>query len=173
MDKSSMSAGSIVGLCILVLVLYFGMQAIGNNSKLQTGVHYLQTGQTSFNYRQLARQDAQDAGINPDVFEKQINQESGFNPNVVSPAGAVGIAQFMPNTAQSLGINPYDPVQSLSGAASLMDRYYTRYQSYDKALAAYNAGTDSLNRALLNCGSGWRACVPAETQRYITAIMGY
>ncbi len=173
MDKSSLSAGSIVGLCFIVLVLYFGMQAIGNNSKLRMGVHYLQTGQTSLDYRLLARQDAQNAGINPDLFEKQISQESGFNPNAVSPAGAIGIAQFMPSTAKGLGISPYDAVQSLSGAASLMSRYYTRYQSYDKALAACNAGPDSLNRALLNCGSGWRACVPAETQKYIIAIMGY
>ena len=173
MGKSSMSVGSIVGLCFIVIVLYFGIQAVGNNSKFQTGIHYLQTGQTALDYRQLARQDATNEGISADIFEKQINQESGFNPNAVFPAGAIGIAQFMPSTAQSLGINPYDAVQSLSGAASLMSRYYTRYQSYDKALAAYNVGSDSLDGAIASCGSGWRGCVPAETRRYIAAIVGY
>jgi hypothetical protein len=53
-----------------------------------------------------------------------------------------------------------------------MARYYIKYQSYDKALAAYNAGSDTLSAALSNCGVGWRTCVPAETQHYITAIIG-
>jgi len=171
--KSTLSIGSIVGLCAIVLVLWFCFNAVGNNSKLRTGINYLQTGKNSLDYHQLARQDAIDDGVNPDLFEKQINQESGFNPNAVSSAGAIGIAQFMPSTAQWLGINPYDAVQSLSGAASLMARYYTKYQNYDKALAAYNAGTDELNAAVANCGSNWRACVPAETDRYIRAIVGY
>src|SRR5439155_27143456 len=68
----------------------------------------------------LARQDASNAGISPDIFVRQINQESGFNPSAVSPAGAIGIAQFEPSTAAALGINPWDPVQSLQGAARLM-----------------------------------------------------
>ncbi len=171
MEKST-SIGSIVGLIALCIILYYGAMAIGNNQRTQTAVHYLQTGQTSLDYHQLARQDASNEGISPDLFERQINQESGFNPNAVSPAGAEGIAQFMPSTAQGLGINPYDPVQSLSGAASYMARLYTRYQDYDKALAAYNAGSDSVNRAVSNCGGNWRACVPAETQNYIKVIMG-
>jgi len=171
-SKSTLSLGSIVGLCAIVLVLWFCFNAMSNNAKLETGIHYLQTGQTQLDLHQLARLDAEHAGISSDLFEKQINQESGFNPNAVSPAGAIGIAQFMPNTAQGLGINPYDPVQSLSGAASLMARYYTTYQSYPKALAAYNAGTDSLNTAVSNCGVNWRGCVPSETDRYIRAITG-
>jgi soluble lytic murein transglycosylase-like protein len=170
-SKSVLSVGSVVGLCAVVLVLYFCMQAIGNNSKLQTGINYLQTGKTSLDFHQLARLDAQQNGISADLFEKQIQIESGFNPNAVSPAGAVGIAQFMPSTAQGLGVNPYDPVQSLSGAASLMARYFTKYQSYDKVLAAYNAGTSRLDTAVARCGSGWKTCIPAETQRYIIVIM--
>src|SRR5207302_10286331 len=46
----------------------------------------------------LARQDAQNVGLSPDVFVRQINQESGFNPSAISPAGAIGIAQFEPST---------------------------------------------------------------------------
>jgi soluble lytic murein transglycosylase-like protein len=171
-SKSTMSVGSIVGLCAIVLVLWFGMQAMGNNSKLQTGIHYLQTGQSSLDYHQLARQDATNNGINPDLFEKQINQESGFNPNAVSPAGAIGIAQIMPSTAAGWGVDPHDPVASLSSAASAMARYYTTYQSYPKALAAYNAGTDALNQAVAEYGTNWIVGVPAETRNYIHAIMG-
>jgi len=172
-SKSTLSVGSIVGLCAIVLVLWFCFQAMGSNQKLQTGINYLQTGKTQLDHHQLARQDATNNGISADLFEKQINQESGFNSNVVSPAGAIGIAQIMPSTAQGWGVDPHDPVASLSAAASAMARYYTTYQSYPKALAAYNAGTDTLNTAIARYGANWRVGVPAETQRYITTIIGY
>jgi soluble lytic murein transglycosylase-like protein len=171
-SKTTLSAGSIVGLCILVIVLWWGMQAMGNNARLQTGIHYLQTGQISLDLHALARQDATKVGIDPTLFERQINQESGFNPNAISQAGAVGIAQIMPETATGWKVDPHDPVASLSAAAAAMARYYTTYQSYPKALAAYNAGTSRLDTALVQCGTGWRMCIPAETQRYIRAIMG-
>ena len=124
------------------------------------------------NYHQIARQDAINAGIDPDLFERQINQESGFNPFAISRAGAIGIAQFEPSTAQGLGIDPHDPIQSLQGAAQLMASYYHTYHSYPMALAAYNAGTGALNTAIANCGLNWETCVPIETQGYIASIMG-
>lgn len=121
-------------------------------------------------YRQLARQDALQAGIDPDLFERQINQESGFNPGAVSPAGAIGIAQIMPATAAVWGVDPHDPVSSLQAAASAMAQYYNSYHSYPMALACYNAGCGALNDAISQCGSGWRGCLPSETRAYITAI---
>lgn len=170
--KSTIGIGSIVGLSALIIILYIGANSLGNNQRLTTAVHYLQTGNPSLDYRQLAKKDALDAGIDDTLFVWQINQESGFNPNAVSPAGAIGIAQFEPATAAGLGINPYDPVQSLSGAASLMARYYVTYQSYPKALAAYNAGTATLNTAIAEYGANWEIGLPSETRNYITAIMG-
>ena len=171
--KSTVSIGSIIGLAAIVIVLYLGMNAMGNSEKLQTGLHYLQTGDKSLDYHQLARIDAQHSGIPADLFERQIAQESGFNPKAVSPAGALGIAQIMPSTAQSWGVDPMNPVQALSVAADHMAWYVSHYGGdYAKALAAYNAGTSTLDTALSRCGSNWRACVPAETDRYIHAIMG-
>ncbi len=124
-------------------------------------------------YVAIARQDALNAGIPPDYFVRQIYAESGFDPNASSPAGAVGIAQFEPGTAAGLGINPYDPVQALSGAARLMASYAIQYNGdYAKALAAYNAGGGNVDNAVRNCGAGWLSCVPAETQNYIYKIMG-
>ncbi len=124
-------------------------------------------------YVAIARQDAINAGIPPDYFVRQIYAESGFDPNAASPAGAVGIAQFEPGTAAGLGINPYDPIQALSGAARLMASYAIQYNGdYAKALAAYNAGGGNLDYAVRTCGSGWLNCVPAETQNYIYKIMG-
>src|SRR3989440_12894885 len=78
-------------------------------------------------YVAIAQQDAIAAGIPSDYFVRQINDESGFNPNSVSPAGAVGIAQFLPGTAAGLGINPWDPLQALRGAARLMANYDHQY----------------------------------------------
>ena len=92
-------------------------------------------------YVGTARQAAAAAGISPDLFVRQIQQESGFNPGAVSPSGAVGIAQFMPGTASSMGVNPYDPTSALYGGARLMANLSAQFGgNYAKALAAYNGG---------------------------------
>ena len=124
-------------------------------------------------YIAIAQQDATDAGISPVYFVRQINQESGFNPNAVSPAGAVGIAQFEPGTAAGLGIDPWNPVQALRGAAQLMASYSRNYGGdYAKALAAYNGGSGTVQYAVNNCGANWLNCLPGETRHYIYVIMG-
>lgn len=124
-------------------------------------------------YIAIARQDAIDAGIPPDYFVRQINQESGFNPNAVSPSGAVGIAQFEPTTAAGLGVNPWDPISALKGAAHLMANYAHNYGGdYAKALAAYNAGSGTVAYAVGIGGANWMNYLPAETRNYIRIIMG-
>jgi hypothetical protein len=124
-------------------------------------------------YVGIARQDAINAGISPDYFVRQIYLESGFSPSAVSPYGAVGIAQFLPSTAATLGVNPWDPISALRGAANLMASYSRQYGGdYAKALAAYNAGDETVSYALRACGAKWVACLPAETQNYIYVIMG-
>ena len=125
-------------------------------------------------YVAIARQDAMNAGISPDYFTRQINLESGFNPNASSPSGAVGIAQFLPGTAAGLGINPWNPNEALNAAAQLMASYAKNYGGdYAKALAAYNGGTGTLQYALNACGAAnWMNCLPGETRNYIRLIMG-
>jgi len=123
-------------------------------------------------YVGVARQAAWSVGISSDLFVRQIYQESGFRTNAYSYAGAIGIAQFMPGTAAAMGINPYNPVQSLQAAARLMAGYVHQYGSYSAALAAYNAGPGTVNYALRYCGSYWTQCLPSETRNYIYVIMG-
>lgn len=124
-------------------------------------------------YMDIARQAAINAGINPDAFVRQIQQESGFNPGAVSPAGAVGIAQFMPATAASMGVNPHDPVQALNGAARLMANLSSQFGGdYAKALAAYNAGPGTVQSAVARGGGNWLGFTPSETQNYVHSIMG-
>ena len=125
-------------------------------------------------YVPVARQDAISAGISPAIFVRQINQESGFNPSAVSPAGAIGIAQFLPSTAREFGVNPWDPIQSLAGAARLMAQYvhHQYIGDYAKALAAYNAGPGTVQWAVARGGPNWISYLPAETKNYIRIILG-
>jgi soluble lytic murein transglycosylase-like protein len=127
----------------------------------------------SNDYVSIARQAATSAGISPDLFVRQIQQESGFNPGAVSPAGAVGIAQFMPATAASMGVNPYDPTSALYGGARLMAQLSNQFGgNYAKALAAYNAGPGAVIAAQNQGGANWLAFCPAESQNYVHIIMG-
>jgi hypothetical protein len=125
-------------------------------------------------YVTIAQQDAINAGIPPEYFVRQINQESSFNPYATSPAGAEGIAQFMPSTAAGLGIDPWNPEQALNAAAHVMAGYNSKYGgNYAMALAAYNAGSGNVQNAINNCGTAnWMNCLPAETRNYIRVIMG-
>lgn len=124
-------------------------------------------------YIAIARQDAIDAGIPPNYFVRQIMTESSFNPNAVSPLGAVGIAQFLPSTAAALGFNPYDPVSALQGAARYMASLSNQYNGdYAKALAAYNAGGGTVVNAVSKGGANWMDFLPPETRNYIFKIMG-
>ncbi len=164
------------GLVVLALI-YYSTQAPppAPSSTLHHVIHAVPASpllnQAGQDYPTIAREDAQAAGISPSLFVRQINEESGFNPNAVSTAGAIGIAQFMPTTAAGLGINPWNPYASLQGAARLMASYLKRYGDYAKALAAYNAGSGRVAYALSRCGVQWRTCIPLETQRYISIIM--
>jgi transglycosylase-like protein with SLT domain len=125
-------------------------------------------------YVAIAQQDASNAGISPDYFVRQINQESGFNPQAVSPGGAEGIAQFLPSTAAGLGIDPFNPTQALNAAAHVMAGYNNMYGgNYAMALAAYNGGSGTVQNAINSCGSAnWMNCLPGETRNYIRSIMG-
>lgn len=79
-------------------------------------------------------------GVPPAFLAAQIDAESGFNPDAVSPAGAIGIAQFMPATAKSVGLDPHDPIASIHAMAKLMAHYKREYGSWEKALYAYHDG---------------------------------
>lgn len=112
-------------------------------------------------------------GIDPNIFVAQIRQESGFNPNAVSPAGAVGIAQFLPSTAAGMNVNPWNPQSALEGAARLDAANLRAYGGdWAKVLAAYNAGGGAVNYTVSRGGKNWQQYLPSETQNYIRIILG-
>jgi hypothetical protein len=100
------------------------------------------------------------------LLAAQLYKESNFNPFARSPAGAEGIAQFMPGTARAMGLtNPFDAEQAIDAQAHLMRDLLRQFGAVPLALAAYNAGPAPVSR----CG-----CVPPfpETQAYVADILG-
>jgi soluble lytic murein transglycosylase-like protein len=88
---------------------------------------------------------AREHSLPPEFLGAALLQESAYDPRALSPAGAIGIAQFMPETAADAGVDPYDPYDSIDGAAALLGGYAAAYahryaDPTAAALAAYNAG---------------------------------
>ncbi len=104
-------------------------------------------------------------GVGAALLAAQLQQESGFEPAARSPAGALGIAQFMPGTARQYGLrDPTDPEAAIDAQAHLMHDLLRRFGSVPLALAAYNAGPGRVAAC---------SCVPpiAETQAYVQRII--
>jgi soluble lytic murein transglycosylase-like protein len=96
----------------------------------------------SLPYRAEIAAAAQASGLSPDFLDVVARSESGFNPRIVSPAGAIGVMQLMPATARQLGVDPWDPAQNIMGGARYLRAQLDRFDgSIDLALAAYNAGS--------------------------------
>lgn len=112
--------------------------------------------------RAVARRKAMKYGLDPDIFVRQIQAESGFNPRVRSPKGAAGVAQIMPDTARAWGVDPMRPREALDAAARNMAQYVRKYGSYENALRAYNAGPGAIRAS-----RGY-----AETNNYVAKILG-
>jgi soluble lytic murein transglycosylase-like protein len=99
----------------------------------------------------VTAQDARAQGLPPEFLAATLLQESAFDVQALSSAGAIGIAQFIPETASEVGIDPYDPLDAIGGAAILLGQYVHQYRNvyddpYSIALAAYNAGPVAVER---------------------------
>jgi soluble lytic murein transglycosylase-like protein len=125
-------------------------------------------GSGSVPYEQLIDSAAQKYGIDPAVLKGLIKQESGFNPNAGSPAGAQGLTQLMPGTASAMGVTDlHDPAQSIDGGAHYLKMQLDRFGGdYSKALAAYNAGPGAVQR--------YGGVPPySETQNYVKNVLAF
>lgn len=112
------------------------------------------------------RDSATREGVALDLVREVVRKESGFYPCAVSPKGAMGMMQLMPETAATLGVaDPFDPRENIDGGVRLLRRLLEKYKGRpDLALAAYNAGEGAVDRA-----SGVPAF--AETREYVGTIM--
>jgi hypothetical protein len=80
------------------------------------------------------------------LFQSNIEIESAYSPGALSHAGAIGLGQLMPDTARSLGVDPYDIAQNLDGSARYLLMRLAQFGSPELALAAYNAGAGAVIR---------------------------
>ena len=113
----------------------------------------------------MARDAALRHNVPVDLFLRLVQQESAWNADAVSPKGAIGLAQLMPDTAKLLRVDALDPKENLEGGARYLYQQYRRFNSWRLALAAYNAGPEAVEKH--------RGVPPyKETQDYVKAIWG-
>ncbi|HBU16007.1 MAG TPA: lytic transglycosylase [Gemmobacter sp.] len=116
-------------------------------------------------YLEVAKAAARKHGVPEDLFLRLVQQESGWNPGAVSPKGATGLAQLMPDTARLLRVDINSPKENLEGGARYLSMMYSKFGNWRHALAAYNAGPKAVEK---------HGGIPpyAETKNYVKVILG-
>jgi len=106
-------------------------------------------------------------GIPAALVKAVIHAESAFDPRAVSPKGAMGLMQLMPDTARSLGVaQPFRAEENVLGGTRYLRELHDRYGSWTFTLAAYNAGPTAVDR--------YRGVPPyAETREYVRRVLSY
>lgn len=122
---------------------------------------------TPARWRELAEQAAAAHGLNPRLIAAVIRAESSFQVDAVSPKGAQGLMQLMPETGAELGLrDPFDPAANVDAGTRYLKQQLERFGSTELALAAYNAGPQAVIR---------HSGIPpfAETQAFVSRVMRY
>lgn len=116
-------------------------------------------------YYETIRQAAGKYGVDPKLVSAVAEVESGFQQGAVSATGAVGVMQLMPETAESLGVNPYDAAQNIDGGAQYLKQMLDTFDGdLRKAVAAYNAGPEAVKE--------YGGVPPySETQQYVSSVL--
>jgi soluble lytic murein transglycosylase-like protein len=113
----------------------------------------------------LIREAARKQGLPPEFVASVAKIESAFQPNAISPKGAIGVMQLMPETARALGANPHDVRENIDAGTRLLRDLLLKYDGdVVKALAAYNAGSGAVDR--------YNGLPPYdETRRYVNKVI--
>jgi hypothetical protein len=114
----------------------------------------------------IVQKYAQQHAVEEKLVWAVMRKESGYNPDAVSPKGAMGLMQLMPGTASMLGVaEPFDPEQNIAGGVKYLKLCLNQFgQDVGLALAAYNAGPGNVVK--------YQGCPPfAETRAYVDSVM--
>lgn len=115
--------------------------------------------------RPLIERASSETGLPVALIDAVIRTESGYRPQAVSRAGAIGLMQLMPATARSVGVrDAYDPAQNILGGARYLKKMFERFGNLRFAIAAYNAGPGAVDKY---------GGVPPfkETMRYVRTVL--
>ncbi len=104
-------------------------------------------------------------GVDPKLVSAVAEVESGYEQGAISATGAVGVMQLMPETAEALGVNPYDAAQNIDGGAKYLKQMLDTFGGdVRKAVAAYNAGPEAVRE--------YGGVPPySETQQYVSSVL--
>lgn len=159
----------------LDLVTNDGMSGLIYNSELKNIVSgtlsSTVTNASSADIDAIVQKYANQYGIDPKLVSALIYEESGYQTNATSSAGAKGLMQLMPSVCQQFGVsNPYDPEQNIEGGVKLLN-YLMNYYNNDlgMALMAYSVGTGTVaSRGVTSINDLYK--MPAETRNYIKKL---
>lgn len=113
----------------------------------------------------LADRIASKEGISPSLVKAIIKNESNYDPDAISPKGAMGLMQLMPSAMEDYGVaDPFSPEENIEGGTRMLKKLINTYQGdYRRAIAAYNAGKSTVDK------SGDIPAIP-ETREYVKKV---
>ncbi|MDX1957870.1 MAG: lytic transglycosylase domain-containing protein [Leptospiraceae bacterium] len=119
---------------------------------------------TKLSLNSIIEKESKRNGLDPSLVKAVIKAESNFNPKAVSHAGAKGLMQLMPETAEMLGVeDSFNPKQNVKGGTKYLKDLLATFKDKDLALAAYNAGPNAVKR--------YKGIPPySETKEYVRKV---
>ena len=133
--------------------------------------------------KRIVEETALNHGVDPHLASAVAYNESRYQPHVVSHMGAIGPMQLMPEVAEELGVNPYDPIDNIKGGVELLKQHENRYDRGDNTMdreelyrtmaAAYHAGFPTVDIKKEKYGeNGWFGKLKRSTRSYVNEVLG-
>jgi soluble lytic murein transglycosylase-like protein len=152
--------------------------ALGALNKSYTPLQSISQSTSAVQFDGLIQKASQKYGIDASLVKAVIQQESSFNHQAVSSAGAKGLMQLMDGTSSGYGVtNPFDPAQNVDAGTNFLSGLLKKYNGNEGvALAAYNAGPGRVDRLGIKTDQDLEKklqFLPKETQAYVSKVLGH